>query len=94
VAVPTTGGTPATLASGLDAPTALAVDANALYYSTFDLGAKGTVVALPLDGGVPLTLATEQSYVQAIVLDASYVYWTTEDDATGKPPGSVLRVAK
>ena len=56
--------------------------------------APAGTVAIPPGGGVPLTLATEQSYVQAIVLDASYVYWTTEDDATGKPPGSVLRVAK
>ncbi len=49
-----------TLASGLHRPTAIAVDATSVYFTTEGTPAndiEGAVMKVPIDGGAPLTLA-------------------------------------
>jgi hypothetical protein len=64
---------PVVIASGLDWPTDLVLDATHAYVITS--GNEGKVLSIPLDGGTPATLAEHQVWPMAIAVDASNVYW-------------------
>lgn len=72
---------PVALVANVQAPLAVAVDANNVYYSTV-----GGVYKVPLVGGEPTVLATGQSQPVNVAVDATNVYWTNEYD------GSLMRV--
>jgi hypothetical protein len=74
--VPKAGGATLTLATGLHAPGAIAVDAASAYWGDTD----GTIKKVPLAGGSVTTLAANQSPgygTNQIAVDATSVYWTT-----------------
>jgi hypothetical protein len=81
-----------TLASSLDFPTAIAVDAESVYWVNTD-GDNGSVMKCAINGcgNAPTTLATGQPLPESIALNATHVYWGNN----GKSgfDGSVLRCA-
>lgn len=81
------GGLSDVLASGVDAPTAVAVDASGIYFASED---GGFIMSCPLTGcsGDPLILAQRQAQPHAIAVDDVAVYWIT------RRGGTVMRVAK
>jgi hypothetical protein len=64
---------PVVIASGLDWPTDVVLDATHAYVITS--GNEGKVLSIPLDGGDPVKLA-DQVWPMAIAIDATDVYWT------------------
>jgi sugar lactone lactonase YvrE len=74
-----------TLAEGLGAPRAIAVDANYMYF-TNEL--EGTVKRVPPGGGAVTTIAAGQVQPWGIAIDDQFVYWAA------KGGGNVLKVAK
>ena len=81
--MPITGGVATTLATGQN-PTAIAVNASALYW--VDDGTS-SVMQVALTGGGPTTLASGQSTPTSIALDANNVYWTTSSSVMKLPLG-------
>lgn len=81
------GGISDVMASGVDAPTAIAVDASGIYFASED---GGLIMSCPLTGcpGDPLILAERQAQPYAIAVDDVAVYWIT------RRGGTVMRVAK
>jgi sugar lactone lactonase YvrE len=81
------GGTPTTLASGLDHPNGIALDASFVYFSEW--GSQGSVGIgkVPIAGGAVVSLAATHGGVTALAIDADSVYWTTMD-------GDVVRLSK
>jgi hypothetical protein len=84
----------AVLASAQDRPAILALDDEAVYWSsqgTFR-EAGGSVNRVPKDGGPPTVIASEQAITLGIAVDATSVYWTN----LGLTPGSgaVMRAPK
>lgn len=76
---PLGGGPAGTLATGLNQPHGLAVDASDLYVAvTGSNGTNGSVVRVPLSGGPPVTLSAGGS-PWAIAVDAVSIYWTDSD---------------
>jgi hypothetical protein len=78
------GGASTMLASGLSAPTGVAVDASGVY--VVENGA-GNVDFVPLAGGSMKVLVTGLSGPRSITTDATSIYWTNDG-------GDVLRLAK
>jgi hypothetical protein len=74
-----------TLADGLGAPRAIAVDANYMYF-TSEL--EGTVRRIPPAGGTPTVIASGQVQPWGIAIDDQFVYWAA------KGGGTILKVAK
>jgi hypothetical protein len=70
------GGKVTTLASKLDVPIMLAVDANRAFW--VDLGA-GDVKSVPLDGGAVSVLASSDGNIGGVASDGSYVYWSSSN---------------
>lgn len=83
------GGTPTTLVTGLDTPTAIATDGVNLYFTLVPMG-PGAVMKCPVTGGTPVTMAAGANVMSpgAIAVDATSIYWT--DVAAG----TATRMAK
>ncbi|WP_228002416.1 hypothetical protein [Nocardia australiensis] len=82
VSVPTSGGIPTTLASGLSAPQGIAVSDNTLYITGNT--ANGSVISLPTIGGTPTTIATGLPNPGGIAVSGTTLYVT---GSTEVPPG-------
>jgi len=78
------GPIPTVLASGLDSPFAIALDASSIYVTEYRDG--GRILRFPIAGGPEVELATNQARPRAIAVDASSVYWANE-------AGSVMKAA-
>jgi hypothetical protein len=95
--VPTAGGDPVEISSGLDVGK-IAVDASGIYATTHTLAGPNRVLRIPLAGGAATVLANEQHAPGAIALDAGAVYWANggpvAPGAAGAFPGAIMKVAK
>jgi sugar lactone lactonase YvrE len=90
---PRAGGATTVLLSGASATTALAIDAQNLYWGSQQGGAN-SIVAMPLKGGTPTTLAIAPTgmNIDAIAVDANAVYWVTHMySADNVPSGTVSK---
>jgi hypothetical protein len=88
------GGATATLATGLDTPTDIAVTADAVYWlerNDTDPSNGMLLVLSKTDGSVTKMVPTRQPYRLAV--DAQSVYWTEVGD-TGSKNGRVLRIPR
>jgi hypothetical protein len=90
--IPTGGGTPVLLASGLHHPSGIAVDSGNVYWVNqgFNVG-DGSVMTVPIGGGVPITLASGLGSPDEVSVAASAVYWT-DRDKSNTDSGLVLSV--
>lgn len=88
--MPKGGGPITALATGLDSAGPLALDAHAVYFTTFasDCGASGcpaqsgTVNQVPIGGGPVTQLAGGQPFPFNVAVDSQNVYWSNEGDQT------------
>ena len=74
------GGTPITLASGLDFPGSIAVDATNVYWMNQGTSGRADgyarLMTVPIKGGTPTTLASADRMASGgIAVDATSVYW-------------------
>jgi hypothetical protein len=69
------------IATGLHIPSAVAVDADRVYWA--ERYSPGTIGSCPIAGcsGEPTTLATGQSYPHALAVDRAHAYWFTTAEA-------------
>jgi hypothetical protein len=94
------GGKPVTLVDGLDVPSALAVDANNLYWGSpstttnigIEVAGTGSLMKVAIAGGPPTALATGLYWLGSIAVDAEYVYWTGSDGGVLNSSGTVMKV--
>jgi hypothetical protein len=78
MSAPRAGGDGVTaIASSQISPTAIAVDANAVYWTSDvgSVGAGGSVMSIPSGGTTIVTLASGETFPNAIAADATHVYW-------------------
>jgi len=85
------GGTPSVaptaIATALQDPRSIAVDALNVYWTMHGgSGAKGTVMRAPLDGGTPAIVAASQDLPDGIEIDAVNVYWANGGGAIMSAP--------
>ncbi len=86
--------TPVALATGLDQPGSIAVDANDVYFSTFgDAADHGSIRRVPKSGGPVTVLADGEHVPFNLVVDGTRVYWTANDDSVSSG-GAIRAVAK
>jgi hypothetical protein len=75
--LPTSGGSSTGITSGQTAPSALALDASHVYWTTWgDAGTGGTLKSAPTGGPPSTTLASNLSGPAAVAVDAVNVYFT------------------
>jgi hypothetical protein len=91
---PLTGGAAKQLASHLEHPGNVAVDATNVYWTvTGDNYFNGAVFKVPRDGGTPMALAQHQLGVRAeIALSATNVYWVQVKQADGGGGNALVTV--
>jgi hypothetical protein len=63
------------IATGLDNPTGIALDATYVYLSLFG----GTILRYPKAGGAVDILATGQTKARGVVVDGTTLYWSNQD---------------
>jgi hypothetical protein len=91
--MPTSGPTPTKLVTLATALSAIAVDANNLYFMTY--GSSGMVMKVPIGGGTAAPIATWNVAMMSatppfnIAVDATNVYWT--DQGTSPTTGRVMK---
>lgn len=84
---------PKVLASHQPNPGDLALDASAVYWTTFGNGTtEGSIVKVSKLGDTPVTLADHQSVPLGIAVDDTQVYWANYD--AGGPNGALMSVPK
>lgn len=84
------GGAPVTLASGLDTPDSIALDAANVYFT--EGSGPGQVMKMPLSGGTPVKLADDPLGPSGLEVDTTNVYWTENYyDKNGMSP--LMRVS-
>jgi hypothetical protein len=91
LAVPTGGGSVATLVSGLATPWVIASDGVNLYWTEYNGSDAGTVMSVPAaapDGGPPTTLVSALDSPYGVASDGVSVYFGT----SGSPDTSVSKV--
>lgn len=70
-------------------PVALAVDGQAVYWTTRgEIHGAGSILTVSLDGGTPVTIASAVSEPEGLALDQQYVYWSDSEE------GTIRRAAK
>jgi hypothetical protein len=81
---PKTGGDVTVLASGLDYPVRIALDADYVYWTDTVSGAvaNGSVMKVAKTGGDPVVIAADQAHPYGIAVDATNLYWTNLYDGT------------
>jgi hypothetical protein len=90
------GGTPLLLASNQQAPAAIVVDENNVYWTNLGkLGASlfpatnsGSVVYVPIGGGTVVTVAASQPIPIGLAVNGGNIYWTLYGLSV---PGQVVR---
>jgi hypothetical protein len=70
---------PVNLASGLTDPTALALDADFVYWTD---NKGGTVSKVPIGGGAPTVIAAGQEGPMGITVTSAYVFWANNGGGT------------
>jgi len=70
--MPKAGGAITTLASGLDGPEHIALDATHAYWTQND-----QVMRVPLSGGTPEVVASGQVWPRFVAVDGTHAYWAT-----------------
>ncbi|MCC6997693.1 MAG: hypothetical protein IT370_23955 [Deltaproteobacteria bacterium] len=91
VIVASVAGQPAAaLLGALHGPSALAADAQSVYFAN---GRDGTLCRAPLGGGAVEVLAEGSRAVAAVAVDATHVYWL-EHGRTGGQDGRLLRLPR
>ena len=89
IKVPLFGDSPRTeLASGLDYPAAIAVDASSVYWLDEN---TPRLMKVPINGGQPVVLAADLGPPFAIALDANNVYWSADQ---GNGASALMRTPK
>ena len=78
---------PVAVASGEEAPLAIAADVGALYWLNAGVGTPAAVRKLTLSGGAPQTLAAGGfAGPRAIIVDGPWVYWAAAEGGVRKVP--------
>jgi hypothetical protein len=78
------------LAKGRVGPSAIAIDATAVYWAE-ESSQGGVVASVSKTGGSVSTIATAQSRLGGVAVDAANVYWTTSEHQLGAGDGTVSR---
>jgi hypothetical protein len=89
--VPLSGGTVQILATGVMAPTDIALDGTTVYCCAAVL--SGSVISVPKAGGAVATVATATGVPRHIVADATHLYWA-DADTTGSVASRISMIAK
>ena len=91
--VPKGGGTPATIASGLDGPRQVAVRGELAFVTVEGASSgTGTIVQVPISGGSPVVIASDQDHPGDVCATAAGVFWVNA--GTSGSGGSVMALAR
>jgi hypothetical protein len=87
VKVPLAGGSLSVLASGLESPARLAVNASDVYWAGYGSNA---IMAVPLAGGAMATVVANEWHPWSVAVDSTNLYWT---DPLGSPAVKTVPLA-